>query len=58
MYGLYVSKITFLEYSKNFTQKQLFKPNTRTAVQGIPVLGYFFWYIVQVLTGAVVTFPC
>ena len=42
MYGLYVSKITFLEYSKNYTQKQLFKLNTRTAVQGIPVLEYFF----------------
>ena len=40
MYGLYVSKITFLEYSKNFTQKQLFKPNTRTAVQGMPVPRY------------------
>ena len=58
MYGLYVSKITFLEYGKNYTQKQLFKLNTRTAVQGIPVLGYFFWYTVHVLTGAVVTFPC
>ena len=30
MYGLYVSKITFLEYSKNCTQNNFFKPNTRT----------------------------
>ena len=42
MYGLYVSKITFIEYSKNYTQNKFFKPNTRTAVQGMPVLGYFF----------------
>ena len=58
MYGFYVSKITFLEYSKNLAKKQLFKPNTRTAVQGIPVLEYFFWYTVHVSTCAVVTFPC
>ena len=42
MDGLYVSKITFLEYSKNCTQNNFFKPDTRTAVQGIPVLEYFF----------------
>ena len=42
MYGLYVSKITFLEYSKNYTQNNFFKLNTRTKVQGIPVLGIFF----------------
>jgi hypothetical protein len=39
-------------------QNNLLKPNTRTVVQGIPVLGYFFYYTVQVSTSAVVTFPC
>ena len=58
MYGLYVSKITFLEYSKNYTQNQLFKLNTRTAVQGRPVLEYFFEYTVHLSTCAIVTFPC
>ena len=58
MYGLYVSNIAFLEYSKNYTQNNFFKLNTRTEVQGIPVLGIFFVYTVHVSTCAVVTFPC
>ena len=31
-----------------FYQNNLFKPSTRTAVQGIPVFGYFFWCTVHV----------
>ena len=38
MYGLYVSKITFLEYSKNYTQKQLFKLYCGTGETGTRVL--------------------
>jgi hypothetical protein len=40
VYGLYVfiiRRVVDLTFQKHF-----FKPNTRTAVQGIPVLGYFF----------------
>jgi hypothetical protein len=39
-------------------QNNVFKPSTRTEVQGIPVLGYFFWSTVLVSTCALVTFPC
>jgi hypothetical protein len=55
VYGLYVfiiRRVVDLTFQNN-----IFKPNPRTAVQGIPVLGYFFWYTVLVSTFAVVTFP-
>jgi hypothetical protein len=58
-------RVVYFYYSKGCInrsiitfQNNFFKPNTRTAVQGIPVFGYFFWHTVHLSTCAVVTFPC